>query len=374
MNILWFLDKEFDTALNVSARLATIKYLEKNNNITVVATLREEKKYLHNIRSRFIYLGKVNLPIIKTISFYYRQIKFLNKVKDIDKFNLILVNSNNVFLLKRLIKIKNIYNFKLLLDIRSLPIERSYLKTRINNFLLKRNLEKASVHFDGITYITDEMRRYCIKKYNLPRHKSAVWGSGVDVDLFKPQNLKNNNKFRIMYHGVISKNRGIQNVVKALEILKAYDIEFILVGSGKGISELKNLASKFKLENKVNFKAPVSYEEVPKWINCVDVGILPLPEWEGWSTSSPIKLFEYLACGKPVILTKIPAHFNILSGKDFIFWADTSSPECIAEAILKAFKNRIHFMNLGKQARNCAKLNYSWEKQLLKLERFIKNI
>ena len=54
MNILWFLDKEFDTALNVSARLATIKYLEKNNNITVVATLREEKKYLHNIRSRFI--------------------------------------------------------------------------------------------------------------------------------------------------------------------------------------------------------------------------------------------------------------------------------------------------------------------------------
>jgi glycosyltransferase involved in cell wall biosynthesis len=277
-------------------------------------------------------------------------------------------------LLKKLIKIKNIFNCKLFLDIRSLPVESSFLKKRINYFLLRKNLEKASVHFDGITYITDEMRQYCIKKYNLPKHKSTVWSSGVDVNLFKPQNLNNNNKFKILYHGVISRNRGIQNVIKALSLLKEYEIEFLLLGAGMGTSELKNLVSKLRLENKVKFKTPVSYEEVPEYINSVDAGILPLPEWAEWNTSSPLKLFEYLACGKPVILTKIPAHTNLLDGKDFVFWAETSSSESIASAILQALKNRIHFMNLGKQARNFAKMNYDWEKQLSRLERFITNI
>jgi len=374
MNILWFLEKEFDTALNVPARLATIKCLEKKYNVTVVTTFRKEKKYFHDLKSQLIYLDRANLPIIKTISFYYNQIRFLNKEKDLNKFNVVLVNSYNLFLLKKLIKIKNTHDFKSILDVRSLPVEWSYLKTRIINFLLKKNLENASVHFDGITYITDEMRRYCIKKYNLPKHKSAVWSSGVDLGLFKPQNLKNNNKFRILYHGVIGRNRGIQNVVKALSLLREHEIEFLLLGAGIGISELTNLVSKLKLENKVNFKAPVPYEEVPKYINSADVGILPLPEWEGWNTSSPIKLFEYLACGKPVILTKIPAHTNILKGKDFVFWAETPNPESIAKAIMQALKNRIHFMNLGKQARNFAKMNFSWEKQLSKLKRFIRDI
>ena len=102
------------------------------------------------------------------------------------------------------------------------------------------------------------------------------------------------------------------------------------------VPELKDLSYKLRLENKVNFHTPVSHKEVPKYINRSDAGILPFPDWPGWNTSSFLKLLEYLACGKPVIATRIPAHTSVLDGRNFAFWALTSSPESIAAAIEKA--------------------------------------
>ncbi len=375
MNILWFLDKEFDVAHNVSARLATIKYLEKANDINIVTSFRKEKKYSYNIESKLIYLNRLCIPVVKTISLYYQHLKFLNKKIDLQKIDVILINSGNLWLLKNLIKIRKYYNFKLVLDIRSLPVESNYLKKEIKDYFFRKCLKTVASSFDGITYISDEMREYCITKHNLPEHKNAIWGSGVDVEMFKPLSLSSSgSKFRLIYHGVITRNRGIINVVRAIDKLKEYDIEFFLLGSGEGMSELKNLVIKLKLENKVNFHLPVQHMEVPKYINTMDAGILPFPAWPGWNTSSPIKLFEYLACGKPVIVTRIPAHIRILDGKDFAFWAKTSSPEGIANAILIAYKNKKHFRKLGKEAIDFVKMNYSWEKQISKLEIFIKNI
>ena len=375
MNILWFLDKEFDVAYNMSARLATINYLEKSNNVTIVTSFKKDKKNTYDINSRLIYLNKINLPFIKTLSHYYQHLKFLNKDIDPKWMDAVFVNSNNLFLLKKLIRLRDYFSFKLVLDIRSLPVESNYLKKKMNNLFFKKSLEIAANHFDGVTYITHEMKRYCENRYNLPKHKAAIWSSGVDTEMFKPSNLFNSSeRFRFMYHGPVTSRRGVINVVKALDRLREYNIEFFLLGSGKGLLEIKSLVYKLGLENKVSFHNRVPLKEVPKYINSVSAGILPFPQWSGWNTSSPIKLFEYLACGKPVIVTKIPAHINVLNGKCFAFWAETSSPDSIAKAILEAYNSKNNFGEYGKEARNFVEKNYSWEKQLSELEKFLKKV
>jgi len=373
MNIFWFLDKEFDIALDISARLTTIKYLEKNNNIKILTSFKKEKKYTFDIKSELVYLNRINLPFVKSLFLYYQHLKILDREINLKKVDVFYINSNNFFLLKKLVKIKPHYKFKLILDVRSLPVFQNYLKMKMSNFLFKKCLKIAASKFDGITYITNEMRQYCKKEFRLPEHKSAIWSSGVDVEMFKPLKLsRNSNSFRLMYHGVVTGSRGIINIVKALDMLREYDIEFFLLGSGEEIPLLKDLVYKLGLEEKVNFHSPVPFNEVPEYINCADAGILPFPEWPVWNTSSPIKLFEYLACGKPVIVTKIPAHINVIREKSFAFWAETSNPKGIAKAILEAYNSKNYFKELGKKARDFVGKNYTWKKQLTELEKFLK--
>jgi glycosyltransferase involved in cell wall biosynthesis len=157
-------------------------------------------------------------------------------------------------------------------------------------------LQIASGNFDGITYITDEMRRYCVEKYGLPQHRSEVWSSGVDIEHFRPDSIrKEQSIFRLFYHGTVADNRGLQNVIHALALVKNKEIRFTILGKGTGVKEIKRLCEKLDLGDRVELLHPVPYEDVPYYVNRSDAGILPFPNWPGWNTSSPIKLFEYLA-------------------------------------------------------------------------------
>jgi len=163
-------------------------------------------------------------------------------------------------------------------------------------------------------------------------------------------------------------------LIRALVLLKSYDIKILLLGSGKAMCYLKSLVSELKLEQKVFFAPPVSYEKVSEYINRADTGVLPFPDWGGWNTSSPIKLFEYLACGKPVIATKIPAHVNVLQGRDFVFWAEDGTPEKLADAIKRAYEKRDHYEELAKKSREFIKHRYTWDIQAEKLGKFLEKI
>ncbi len=375
MNILWFLDKEFDVAFNVSARMATLKHLEKNNHVHVVTTYRHEKKKFANLKSQVTYLDRINLPFVKTIFLFRQHLRFLKQFDRLGEFDVVFLNSSNMFLLKRLTTLRDKHGFKLELDVRTLPVDHNFFKRQLHNFFFRKSVKLAARLFDGISYITEEMRDYCIKKFNLPEHRTSVWSSGVDFEHFKPlPRQEDTQKFRLMYHGKVDVHRGIHDIVKALGILDRDDIQLVLLGELNEMSELKKLADKLNLADRVMFQPTVPYNEVPEWINKIDVGVLPFPEWPPWNTCSPIKLFEYLACGKPVVATSIPAHKSVLGGKSFAFLSETSGPDGLAKAIEDARSQKNNFEKLGEEARNFVKMNFGWDTQLAELERFLRNL
>jgi glycosyltransferase involved in cell wall biosynthesis len=177
-----------------------------------------------------------------------------------------------------------------------------------------------------------------------------------------------------MYHGKVDVHRGIHHIVEALGILNRDDIELVLLGATNEMSELKSLADRLNLADRVFFHPTVPYDEVPDWINRVDAGVLPFPAWPPWNTCSPIKLFEYLACGKPVVATSIPAHKSVLGGKSFAFLAETPGPEGLAKAIEQARLQENNFKKIAEDARNFVKMNFSWDTQLSEMERFLRSL
>ncbi|MHA1292003.1 MAG: glycosyltransferase family 4 protein [Promethearchaeota archaeon] len=374
MKILWYINKQFDTSLDKSTWLEITRYLQKNNDVFLVSGFKREKIQFAELNNDIIYINSIKIPILNRIIFYYNQVRYFEKSLEDFKPEILLFNTQNFILLKRATKLKKKYRYKSFLDIRTLPVYSSKVKNSLEYFLFGKSIRIASEEFDGITYITKEIKRYCENKFRLPRHKSIIWTSGVNTDLFKPEDVKDKTKtFRIIYHGIITDNRGLENVIKAMDLLKDYDVELFLLGDGKGLSQLKKLTIRLKQEERVIFHPPIPYERVPEFINRANIGILPFPDLIAWNTSSPIKLFEYFACGLLVISTKIPSLYEILQGKNLVFWAESSEPVDIARAIKQAYDSRDRINVLGKKARELTIMNYTWIKQANKFEKFIKS-
>lgn len=373
MKILWFVDKQFDIALDRVTWTQVLRYLQKNHDVFLVSGYRRDKPRFNELRNDIIYIDNVlNIKIIKRIMIYCWQFRNYENLLLRYKPEAVIFNTNDFFLVKKAIKLRFIYGHKLYLDIRTLPVWPNRWQRAAEELMFRATLKLAAKHFDGVSYITQALRDYCQKKYRLPSHRTEIWSSGVDLDIFKPGEQKGSSKiFRIIYHGSIAENRGLDNAIKAVSLLKNEPVELIFLGTGTGLNKLKNLVGKLGLEGKVLFYSPVPHRVVASHIRQASAGILPLPRVDDWNVSSPLKLFEYLACGKPVIVTKIPAHLNIIGGKSFVFWAEESTPYAITQAIIKAMNATDKMMLLGREARRFVEESYSWQRQAEKLEKFV---
>jgi glycosyltransferase involved in cell wall biosynthesis len=105
-----------------------------------------------------------------------------------------------------------------------------------------------------------------------------------------------------------------------------------------------------------------------------DVGIIPLPDHPYWRFQSPLKLLEYLAMEKVVILTDIPAHRAVIGEAKCGVYISAVNPTKIAGAIEYAYLNKGNLEEWGKMGRKIVKEKYTWEKVAMDLENYLLSI
>lgn len=262
---------------------------------------------------------------------------------------------------------------KILLDVRSAPVDRVGSQWRYNS-----SLHWTKLFFDGMTVITDLYREDISRRFRIKGRKIGVWGSGVREDLFDPRKVDKaradgircrlglQNKMVIIYHGYLSPYRGLQEAVKALALLAAQGDDraaLVLLGEGPASSEVRALAKSQGVSDAVWLLPPVPYEEVPVYLSMADVGILPFPDLKWWKMSSPLKLMEYLAMEKPVILTDIAAHREVLGDAECAFYIRDNSPTSVSRAIGRVARQKKTLRGLGSKGRKIVLERFTWERQ-----------
>lgn len=373
--ILWVVEKQFDVAQDTATWLEIIKNLQQYYVIQLLTGFKSERSQPHILKNNISYYHSVKIPVLNRLSTFIHQVYAFKKQYERFLPDIVIFNTSNPVLLRYAHKIRKKKQTKCILDIRTLPVSIGNMHRKIDSILLSRNLCYTARRYDGITYITKEMKRFCQEEFNLGSHRTAIWTSGVDTTLFKPQKTEiKSNGLRIIYHGTLSKKRGIDKVIKALSLVADLNISFEILGKAADSVDLRYLARKLGISSKVSFHDQISYENVPQWINKGDVGILPFHNWPAWNTSSPIKLFEYLSCGKPVIVSDIPAHKDVLGDGEFAFWGGTGSPEELAMAMKAAYGSRHDLKKYGVAAVELVSHKYTWERQAANLKAFIDSI
>ena len=275
--------------------------------------------------------------------------------------------------------------FKVVLDIRSTPVEVRGASGLLETIFFRFSVVFARRFFDGITIITESMKKEICREFSFDPVRVGVWTSGVSLELFDPEANSDSGtqirkkfyldgKFVVFYHGNFGILRGLVNCVKGVEKLNFPDVVLFLLGNGKALPEIHEAIKKGNLKDRVIIHDPVDYLDVPKYIAMCDIAIVPLPSLPDWRNQCPLKLLEYLSMGKCVLLTDIPAHREVVGDSKCGIYLSSSDENSIAEGIEYAYVHREVLEKLGILGREIVKNKYTWDKVAADFDSYIGNI
>jgi glycosyltransferase involved in cell wall biosynthesis len=388
-SILWINNTLLDISINKGASLSILEEFSNLGYRASLTSARTTNSFQTNkIKGKVILIPLKRIPLILPLMFGI--INFflipLYILKNSPNYVIMEPNVHVIFMLPSVIVAK-LKKVKMVLDVRTVPVETIGFRGFMEKFWFFVSVVTAKRLFDGMTIITPLMKQEVCSKFSIDPTKVGVWTSGVSPTLFssdsgelKSSELKKelglSGKFIVFYHGIFTASRGLGETIEAVKLLKPIhpDIVFFLLGNGPIAGALKSQVQKDSLQENVIIHSQVEPSEVPRFINFSDVCIVPLPNNIYWRFQNPLKLLEYLAMKKVVILSDIPAHRLVAKNEECAIYLSTVTPTNIAKSIKYAYDNRSKLSGWGNIGRDIIENGYTWEKVARDLEAYLLSI
>lgn len=396
--IVWSRNMILDVDLFAKTETEILKNLSKNGyEIFFIScnSVRDPEFKDLGIHLFSIPVGRNNFPLkyhliialVQLFSFPF----FVLKVKP----NFIIVDWDSLFGLMPMIPFCRLLGAKVIFDIRSTPtpIENSNQKAGLRSNALSlafnASVSIAKKKLDGITIITDLMKDEICSKFCINPDNVGVWSSGVSSELFLDEDYVNRgielrqklgleDKFIVFYHGAFTQSRGLIDAINAMSITKNRHPNVVLFLLGKGsaqaIGDMRKAIQDNGLQDKVILYNSVDYTEVPKYIAMCDVGLVPLLDLPQWRNQCPLKLLEYLAMKKAVILSDIPCHREVIGNDKCGIYLSSISPDGIADSIAFVLDNKEKLEEWGAKGRAIAANKYTWQRIAKNLDDYLRYI
>lgn len=230
------------------------------------------------------------------------------------------------------------------------------------------NLPKA----DKIVVVTAKLKRVLQEDYKIPEDKIVVIQNGANTELFKPMDAikarkeltLNQNNHHICFVGSLSPHQGLEYLIKCAPVVlkKCPTARFMIVGYGKMEQGLKSLAEQTGVSDKFIFIGAVPYEKVSLYINACDVCVAPFVKARNDKIGlSPLKMYEYMACGKPIAASNISGVGDVLEQNNTGISVEPENPEELAKAIIKLLEAEKLREEMGRNGRAYVVKNHSWK-------------
>jgi len=170
-------------------------------------------------------------------------------------------------------------------------------------------------------------------------------------------------KFLVLYVGFMGPQDGLNLLLEAVGYIVndqgRHDTHFVLVGGGTELPMLRNVAVKLGVESFVTFTGQVPYEEVANYLSQADIGVAPDPKNPMNDKSTMIKIFEYMACGLPVVLFDLNEGRRIAASA--ALYAAPNDPIDFAHQILRLLECENLRKELGECGRNRIESQLNWD-------------
>src|SRR5574341_561229 len=222
---------------------------------------------------------------------------------------------------------------------------------------VERRLFRAA---DAVLLINEHLRDYAIQMGADPT-RARVLRTGVDVQRFPAAQDGSEarrelgigaNEFGLFFMGWIYRFSGVREVAERLHEAPP-GVRLLIAGDGDDYPVLESLRS--TLGDRLVLTGRVAYDKIPGLLAAADVCLLPFQTVPATEHIVPIKLYEYMAAGKPVIASPLPGVRRDIGEGNGVIYAAAS------EQIAKALEIRDQAAVLGEQARRYVEANCDWE-------------
>jgi glycosyltransferase involved in cell wall biosynthesis len=256
----------------------------------------------------------------------------------------------------------------------------SFYDTKVfDRKLVEENSLKAKYYYlldyllcrfsDILFFDTIEHRNYFVKTFKINKNKKLfILPMVLDIDLIDrvvvSENVKsifNKEKFNVFFYGSYIPLQGVENIIKAANILKEKkDIQFVLLGGGQTFPEAKKIHNDFDLKN-IIFVDRKPYKELLEYIKASD---LCLGIFGGTDKAKRVvsnKVLEYLVCSKQTITGRSSAMERHFEDKKDLIYCNMADSEDLAKKIEYMYNNYEELKYLGENGRGVVERYFSEE-------------
>ena len=166
--------------------------------------------------------------------------------------------------------------------------------------------------------------------------------------------------------------RGLVTIIKSLKYLipKIPNIKLVIVGQAKTDYVLKNLVNKLGYENYVELTGWKNFNLFPSYISSSDLGICPIHKNLHHETTYANKIFQYLAFGKPIVVSDCKAQKNIVERHNCGLVFKDQNVKNFADKVITLYRDKKLYQKLSNNAKKAINEKLNWEetsKDLIKL-------
>ncbi len=221
----------------------------------------------------------------------------------------------------------------------------------------------AARMFNGIVAATPAIAsRFPAKKTVTVQNFPAV--SEFDRDRLTPYAAR---PPQIVYLGVLATTRGVIEMVRSMALLPP-SLEARMVWAGTfSPRELETEVRQMPGWERVDFLGWKGRGEIAEMLSNSRVGIAPLHPTPSYVQAWPIKMFEYMAAGLPVIVSDFPLWREIVGGAECGLLVDPQSAQALADAIYWILTHPHEAEEMGRRGREAVLHRYNWNTEGRKL-------
>ncbi len=162
----------------------------------------------------------------------------------------------------------------------------------------------------------------------------------------------------VLYTGTFEAYQGLDLLFAAAShvLQRRAEVKFVLAGGRPDqIEAARTAASAAGLQHAVIFAGQRPAEEIPAFLDAADALVSPRSS----GTNTPLKIYQYLRSGRPIVATRLLTHTQVLD--DDVAYLSEATPAGFGAAILEALADPDRARAVGDRARHLAETKYSYE-------------
>ncbi len=249
-------------------------------------------------------------------------------------------------------------------------------KRRIKQALARWTLRRC----DGVVTLTEGLRTLLCNEYGVAPERILVLPSGSDPERFRPSDrqmargrlgLAPDSEW-VGFVGTFYDYQGVSCLLEAFArlIRRRPRLRLLLVGDGECAEDLREQADRLGVLSFITWAGRVPYDQVPLYISAMDVCAAPFRADRG--ETSPVKVFDYLACARPVVASAIDSVSAVFSDQVGVVLVTPDDPAALAEKVDTLLADRGWAAGLGEKGRRFVEERGSWTRMMTQLSRWVR--